>query len=467
MTKWPLVAAAGAALSAVPIVIAVGLSRDRRAARIDEAGCRAGDVAACERFADRLSRGVGVRADHVRADELRVAAPRMRACEGGEARACVQIAALWEAPHALAIDTDHARAMRARGCALGEVDGCLAILLADLDGGVEGDARTKAEKELMAVADRLVTAKDPRALATLEHACTLAIEGSCLLAARQHPAIHVVAPGEPSRPSAPPSFPGSPIKARGRRALLADAPTDDLAASAGALLEKGCAQGDRFACLDRITMAMRAGAPEDVAAPWFSRIAQIDASRCAKDDLAACGRLVEVAGPPVSEATRKDAETRIVTHDEASCGRGDVVACRRFCAALGGTDKKRVLSALDLACRAKVAGACAEACALLGDGEGDAAARASYGRMALSLYDEGCAQGDAKACLAAGRARALGSWVPADGKRAAADLARGCTLGELTACCEAGLALEAIDAASAKEMMDKAGGRAACAPEMH
>ena len=81
--------------------------------------CDGGIATGCHNLAGRFAGGIGVAVDGAQA-----AALYEEACDAGEARSCLELGRLYETGDGMEADPARAFAFFRRACALGDIDGC-------------------------------------------------------------------------------------------------------------------------------------------------------------------------------------------------------------------------------------------------------------------------------------------------------------------------------------------------------
>jgi TPR repeat protein len=354
--------------------------------------------------------------DGAAADPARGLAYGERACEAGQAAACLNVGLKYHAGKGAAPDPAKALARFARACDLGgPVSACAkAAELLDAGKGAPRDAR--------------------RAAALYDKACKADSPSSCTNL--------------------------------GRLTLAGDGVAKDPAAAA-ALFEKACAAREPFGCHAR-GETLDAADPV-AAATWYSRACNEDHGRacaamarlvregragygdgeeglqaaaqlfelaCAKGDALSCVDFAALLHDGRGVAADRPRALKMVLE---ACDAGNAAACQYagifvFNGAGGAPDPARARALLQKGCDGGRPGACQDLATLL---HGDPATRA----QALPLFGRACRAGAQPACVSEAVMLIQGEGVPVDAVRGMDLLRASCDAKHAYACTQLGIAL--------------------------
>jgi TPR repeat protein len=203
------------------------------------------------------------------------------------------------------------------------------------------------------------------------------------------------------------------------------------AARARALLDRGCAGGDRRSC-DALGLVLVSGEENN---RDYSRAAPLLNAACNDDVGASCSALANMAFVGVGVPADPN---RALALAEKGCVLDNARACATFGLLLSSgedlaLDLRRAGPPLVKACAAAVPSGCEileKAAALAVQGEDPRMERAA----GLELFDAACTGGQPRACGALGAFLAEGLFDRAEPIRASAAFERGCTLNHAMSC---------------------------------
>jgi hypothetical protein len=398
-----------------------------RAREVLEAGCAAGDAAACAALADLLERGAPA-GDGVTRDLPRARSLREEACRKDHGGACHALARMWLRGVAGPRDGARAWKLAARGCDLGDAGACRMWGRAHGDGSL-GEPDMAKQYEL-----------HQRAAELFEAACDAGAPAAC------HALGQLLRVGDGVKEDRSRGLSLQLAACRGGHGPACSAwvtrgphrvPLDGRGAQAVA---SACAAGDGAACL----------------AVGYLGLASPDAPferGCRAGDAASCSAYGIEELPPTEARRRALAD---------ACELGYGPGCYHMGVALeiGGdaTDGDKATAAYARGCALAFAPSCTRLGAMQQQGyvvEGSAGPRAAFERA--------CGGGDRAGCVELARLLREGS--AEDAAAAEGMLARACGAGSAEACAELGAAKLASDPTAAAELLQKAcaaGAASAC-----